>query len=324
MNHDNSSQIYFSKQPNFSQERRTFLKLNVALLGRKLLPSIKQNSLILRERDRYDLFDLLQSIDFSKVVKKEIWLRIRLHKKYGYDANGCAIPLDRFIKENANFVLYKGTIDDILFYITAVKSHFDYILIRAAYHNKLDIVRTFLQEVTPMQSRFYERALLASLSNKSLDTFRYILNARFSMDEQCYYEVKTILSSPRYQTYLQQLQGYLAFFNLENIKRNPIEPSFSSLSEKYYSAIHARNEDILIFLEELARMVRYILEKIKNAGEIEDFDIRIYQQKVYVHTVSEVYPLTFLSDFHFKISSIAPTVIHTLLEQLDVLMFECK
>lgn len=87
MNHDNSSQIYFSKQPNFSQERRTFLKLNVALLGRKLLPSIKQNSLILRERDRYDLFDLLQSIDFSKVVKKEIWLRIRLHKKYGYDAN---------------------------------------------------------------------------------------------------------------------------------------------------------------------------------------------------------------------------------------------
>lgn len=324
MNHDNASKTYFSKLSNFSPERRTFLKLNISLFGNQLLPFNKHNNLILNQQDASELFDLLQSIDFSKVVKKEIWFRIKIHKKYGYDSSGCAIPLDRFIKENANFVLYKGTTEDILFYIAAVKSHLDYILIRAAYHNRLDIVKIFLQDVTPIQSRFYERALLASLSNKSLETFKYILNSRLSMDEQCYYEIKSILSSLRYQTHLKQLQCYLAFFNLQNLEKTPIKGSFSSLSDKYYSAMHAKHEDMIIFLEELVRMVKYILEQMKDTGEIEDFDIKIHQQKVHIHIVSEVYPLNFLSDIHLKISSIASTVIHTLLEQLDVLLFECE
>jgi len=131
----------FIKEEKFSNSRREFLKLNMSLffspshyLGIDPL-SIFTNPIT---QSHHDLLAILERLEFSEEVKNEILYRIAIHRKYGFDSNHQAISLDRFVKENANFILCKGTINDVFLYIRAIdKQYFDYILIQAAYHNKI-------------------------------------------------------------------------------------------------------------------------------------------------------------------------------------------
>ena len=82
--------------------------------------SFAASAMVDSQKPQLSLLDKLLAIDFSEVVKKEIAYRVAIQKKYGFDQNGKQLPLDRFVNEGVNFVVYSGTLRDLgLFYETA-------------------------------------------------------------------------------------------------------------------------------------------------------------------------------------------------------------
>ena len=317
----------FNKDENFSNARREFLKLNMSLffspshyLGIDSLSILTKPS----TQSPHDLLAILERLEFSEEVKNEVLYRIAIHRKYGFDCNHQAISLDRFVKENANFILYKGTIKDIFLYIAAIdKQYFDYILIQAAYHNKIHFLEVLIQDVCFNNNNVFERALLSALSNKALNSFRFILKYSFSINELTYSHIKSILVSTRYKNERPLIKTYTHFNDLEDNKPLSNFISFSSFDDRRYNLHLIDIYDLNDFLQELYETIKYLLSYILHNNIIEDFSLKIFQNKIHITTFSKIYYKNFIDQFYTTLRTLSPEILNIFLDQQDVVIFDC-
>lgn len=318
----------FMKEEKFSNSRREFLKLNMSLffspshyLGIDPL-SIFTNPIT---QSHHDLLAILERLEFSEEVKNEILYRIAIHRKYGFDSNHQAIPLDRFVKENANFILCKGTINDVFLYIAAIdKQYFDYIFIQAAYHNKIHFLEILIQEVCFNNNNIFERALLSALANKALDSFSFILKYSYSINELAFSHIKSILLSTRYKNERPLIKTYMHFHDLDDHKPLLNFTSFSSFDGSRYKTNFIDVDDLNDLRQELYETIKYLLSYILHNNIIEDFSLKIFHNKIHVTTFSKIYYENFIDQFYTTLRTLSPEILNIFLDQQDIVIFDCQ
>lgn len=301
-------------------DRRDFLKLNLYIFIHSLFSKAFGSAGSIG-KNQFEMLDTLLGLDFSDAVKKEIAMRVGLQKKYGYGPDGKLVPFDRFIKENANFILYKGNLRDIQMYSDVVKSHVDYMIIRSAFHNKPQEMDYFIHKLIGVDNQIYAKAILASLDNKSLDVFCRLMHNNPIIDTKTTDTIYEILTSERYLPEIGKLENLLP--NLASKQKKAVLPKFSFPKidlEKVASLL----EDNSQVVANVSECIRFCLGMMQEQGKLERFDVNIKHEKVYATTFSEAYPVTFLAEINELFSTYLPMELIEIIDSYDTLAIECR
>ncbi len=303
-------------------DRRDFLKLNLFSFIQILFLRAFGGNFDFKQCGDFDILDKLLELDFSEDVKSEIIFRVGLQKKYGYDQNGKLLPYDRFLKEAANFVVYKGNLRDAVIYQEATKFDVGYVITKAAYYNKVDKLDYFLQKLVGNGNGIYAKAVLSSLDNKSIESFCRLMTFRNHIDDKTMDRVYELLCQERYMPELKELQNLLP--NLASKQKREITPKFSAITQfSDHDEPYGQNMNEWL-LDAAKECMRYILAILQKQGEIELFEIAITAKKLCIKIIAKSYPIDFMQTLNRLFVSYLPQKLIWMVENLDILIVECE
>lgn len=305
--------------------RRNFLKLNLSLLTSPWHLNIVSHNVETIIPIDFILLDLLASLPFSEEIKKEVVLRVLLQKKYGVDARGIRVELDRFHKENLNFIIYKGTFDDLLCYMSHVRSYLGYVIHQAAYHNKLEMLDYYLSKMIGFNPHLYAKAIFSALSNSAMHSFYYLMKLNNPLMEKDKKTIQTILSTPRYANHLHVAKHFLPFKHLSTIKTRGLA-TLSSLDSTEFDEIKVFEpsmENIKDWIETLLSSIKYVFEKLEEQAEIESFDATIEADKINIVTYANSYAINFIGLIMESLSIYIPPKLFDLIDHYNIIQCQC-
>lgn len=304
--------------------RRNFLKLNLSLLTSTWGLNIVSHHSETIPSD-FILLDLLASLPFSTVVKKEVVLRVMLQKKYGIDSHGLRVELHRFHKENLNFILSKGFFDDLLYYMSHVRSYLDYVIHQAAYHNKCDVLEYCSSKIIGSNVNLYSKALFSALSNHSIQAFYFLMKLNQPIIEKDKKIIQKILSGERYANHLHIAKHFLPFKHLSTIIKRGIA-TLSSLDSTEFDEVKVFEpsmENIKEWIGTLLSSINYVFEKLEAQGEIVSFDANIEADKINIVTYANSYPFNFIELIMESLSFYIPPTLFDLIDHYNIIQCQC-
>ena len=242
--------------------------------------------------------------------------------KYGFDQNGKQLPLDRFVSEGVNFVVYSGTLRDLgLFYETA-KPNAGYIVTRAAYYDKGDKLDFFLQKMIGKDNQIFAKAALAALDAKSLNSFVKIMSHKNQIDNHTMEKIHAILCSDRYAPEVGSLKNILP--NLSSKKQATLTPSFSSMFKLEDDYAPSDSDKNILLLDAAKEGVKYLFLILQKRGDIEYFEVFVQRKKLWAKTISKYYPIDFMVTINNMLTSYIPQKLLSMLQESDVFRIECN
>lgn len=303
-------------------DRRDFLKLNlfayVQLLFYRAFGFASEH----KTKECASLLDRLLELDFSDTVKDEITFRVALQKKYGFDQNGKPLPLDRFIFEQANFIICKGSLRDVALFEKEAKPDASYMFIRASYYGAVDKLDFFMQKLLGSDNKIFAKAALAALDNKSIESFSRLMMHKSRMDERTLDRIYEILSSDRYAPETKRLQNLLP--DLRSKQKLSVKPKFSAIYQLEEMSERPKSHAEEILIEAAKECLGYLLQILKTKGDVEFFEIFIELRKVRAKLISATYKIDFMSSLNNMLSTYVPQRLLSLLEENDILSIECE
>lgn len=306
-----------------SFNRRDFLKFNLLLLASPLMLTSEQNSVAIS--NHISIFDILNSLPFSKEIKKEIGYRIWLQKKYGYDALKREVPLHRFHKENLNFILYQGNMNDIILYHSHVPTYLDYVIVRSAYYNKMDVLHTFTTQLLGYDQELHARAIFAALANKAITTFCFLMKSNIYLSPVSHQRIYNILCSERYHTNISQLSKMLPHMHIQPTKRTKLKLSYDFNEElENFDTTKICYETIQQWITILLNCLQYILEGMEENREIDSFSAFIENNQIHIQTYKHVYPIDFIQSINASFSQYIPRLLYELVQNYEIVQFSCE
>lgn len=304
--------------------RRDFLKLKLLSAAYALMPSLVQP---VRADVVVDPLVQLESLDFSRPVKKELTLRINLHRRYGIDALGKPVTLTRFLKESINFILAYGDLRDIQLFHSVAPGHMEYLLMRAAYHGREESFFYFANRLIGRErNHLVGQALFAALDNHAMEMFYSLIKLRPQVSRDQARRLHLLLQKDRYDQDFGQAQKLLP-----HLKRDAPKPVTHSRVDYWapadYQDDHEDDHWEFSFnakLSCIAGAVRATLHVLVSIREISDYDIRIRDSQIHVETFNawNRYSIDFPRRFNAILQSYMEGEAHDLVDLHNILVME--
>ena len=120
------------------------------------------------------------------------------------------------------------------------------------------------------------------------------------------------------------IKTYTHFNDLEDNKPLSNFISFSSFDDRRYNLHLIDIYDLNDFLQELYETIKYLLSYILHNNIIEDFYLKIFQNKIHITTFSKIYYKNFIDQFYTTLRTLSPEILNIFLDQQDVVIFDCQ
>ena len=266
--------------------RRDFFKLKFLLLiytyfykffGTNILASTEVKNI------DYSVLDKLLKLPFSQIVKNELILRIKLQKKYCYDANGKLNTLDRFLKETINFIISNKNFKDfkLLNKLKDTQVDYSYMLNCTAKHNEVNSMKLIQIKLLSVDNTMLNKAILYAIKSQSLDTTIALMQQKVKLDKNTKDTIIGLFQKEEYDIFYKKLSGadskkllsYNKKLNIKNI-RKVSKKSVVSFEDAYvYYGDFEQNLFAVVYNSIADMYMQYF---------IDDYTVELYNHKVYI------------------------------------------
>jgi len=264
--------------------RRNFLKQKfLFILYAFLSQYITTNTLKTipsKRKSNYDILDKLLELPFSPIVREEVYFRVKLQKKYCFDANGYLNPLDRFLREIVYFIIYhKNEKDfDLLYCIQDKQIDYRYLLKTVVKLDEYKSLKKMQKNLLDMDESLLNELLYNAVQSQSFNTTKYILKLNFTLQQNTTSSITTLLSKKEYN------KMYKIFSNTAKL---PILPKTLGYQEGRKRVISKKSVQDYCFSKQeyFHNLYAIIYNSICNLylnTIIDDFSVNLCGDKVYV------------------------------------------
>jgi len=242
----------------------------------------------------YSLLDEFLKLDFSEEVKEEITLRVTLQKKYAYDANGYLQPLDRFLKETIDYIMYKNNFHDFLLLSSLKNEQIDYMYMfnRAIKRGAVKQLKYLQKRLIGAKTPMLKEALIYAFKSKSKDVVLHFLEQKIKLDKATKNSICEIFKNDEYDNFKKELIG------TTNIRFLPIKSQVKSIRDKQLFRKVATDiyYDDNSFLQNQYNIINNALVDLYTQNIIDDFSLNIENEdiNVFVWQSSGIYPINFI------------------------------
>lgn len=276
--------------------RRDFLKLKANfLLFFYLSKQCGINILCLdKQCVNYKILDELAKLPFSDEIKKEVIFRVNLQKKYGKDANGKLVKLQRFFNEIGTTMIYYRSLYDFRLLQTLNYYEIDtvYYLNYSAMTNNTEILNEISSKfIQYANSNILNEALYYALQSCSFDTTLQLLETNIKLNNKTKDLISKIVHKQEYDKFIDKLS--LSKIKLPQNTKNSI---FNRKYVKYtFDSVKDSEIDLLNYI------VHNSMVDLMQIGLINDFSLKISKYHIHLTTYSLSYSICFLNILENKL-----------------------
>jgi hypothetical protein len=279
--------------------RRDFFKLKFLLMmytyfyqffGTNLLAKTKLSDI------DYSILEKLLKIPFTQEIKDEINLRVKLQKRYCYDANGNLNSLNRFLKETTNFIISKKSFKDfkLLNLIKDKQLDYGYMLNCTARHNEVNSMKLIQTKLLSTNNNMLDEAMLYAIKSQSFNTTINLMQQKMKINKNTQKVIMSLFQQEEYDIFYKKLSGtdtmkllpYNKKFNIKNIRRVSKKSVMSFEDAWIYFNDFEQNLFAIVYNSIADMYMQYF---------IDDYTVELYNYKVYIKVWSHnnIYPIDF-------------------------------
>ena len=283
--------------------RRDFFKLKFLLMmytyfyqffGTNLLAKTKLSDI------DYSILEKLLKIPFTQEIKNEINLRVKLQKRYCYDANGNLNSLNRFLKETINFIISKKSFKDfkLLNIIKDKQLDYGYMLNCTAIHNEVNSMKLIQTKLLSTNNNMLDEAMLYAIKSQSFDTTINLMQQKIKINKNTQKVIMSLFQHEEYDIFYKKLSGidtikllpYNKNYNIKNIRRISKKNIMSFDNVMIYFGDFEQNLFAIVYNSIGDMYMQYF---------IDDYTVELYNHKVYIKVWSHnnIYPIDFLETY---------------------------
>ena len=245
----------------------------------------------------YSLLDKLTELQFSTEVMDEIKLRVDLQNKYNTDANGNILSLNRFIKEIVNFIISKKDFADfkLLNSIKDEQIDYSYMLNATAKHNEVNSMQYLQQKlISHKDDAMLNNALEYAIKSQSFDTTLHLMQQNIKLDDNSQKQLLNVLHKEEYEIFYKKISGNNQMM-LPNYAKEAM-PKIRKMTKKVFSFMDYSWDGSFVY-DYLSTIVHNSLVDLYLQYFINEFDIYLDCNKIFITTYADVYPINFVTKF---------------------------
>jgi len=248
----------------------------------------------------YSILEKLLNIPFTKEIKDEINLRVKLQKQYCYDANGNLNSLNRFLKETINFIISKKSFQDfkLLNLIKDKQLDYGYMLNCTAKYNEVNSMKFIQTKLLSTNSTMLNEAILYAVKSQSLDTTIDLMQQKIKLENNTNKMIMRLFKQEEYDIFYKKLSG------IDSIKLLPYTKKISltnkrKISKKSVVSFEDPQVYFRDFEQNLFAVVYNSIADIYMQYFIDDYTVELYNHKVYIKVwnYNNIYPIDFLETY---------------------------
>lgn len=244
----------------------------------------------------YSILDKLIKIPFSKEVKEEIRLRVKLQKQYCYDANGSLHSLNRFLKETINFIISRKDFNDFKLLNSLKDNQIDYtyMLNSTAKHNEVKSMKFIQKKLLSTNSNMLNEAMLYAVKSQSFEASTYLMQQRIKLDENTQNMILNEFKKEEFDIFYKKLSDTNNIkllpsskkFNVKNIRKVVRKNITSGVDNDVFYADFEQNLYAIVYNSIADMYMQYF---------IDDYTVELDKHKVYIKVWShtDTYPINF-------------------------------
>lgn len=228
----------------------------------------------------------------------ELKLRVDLQKKYSKTANGSIVPLNRFIKEITNYIIYKKNFEDfkLLNSISDEQIDYTYMFNSTAKHNEVKSMQYIQQKlISHKDENMLHSALEYAIKSQSFDTTLHLMQQKIKLDDKSQEHLLGVLHKEEYEVFYKKISGNYRMLLPSYSKENVIKKR--KMAKKTFSVYESNCWDTDLIYEYLTTLLHNSLVELYLRYMIDEFDLYFNDNKAYVTTYSKTYPMNFMKEF---------------------------
>lgn len=229
-------------------------------------------------------------------MKEELLLRVKLQKKYRFDANGKLQSLERFLKEIIHFIISNAHFDDFKLLNTLQDKQIDYgyMINTIAKHNQIQSMQYMQKNLLGNSNEMLNDAMLYAVKSNSLEMTLYLMQQDIQLDSRVIDESMKHFKNEENDIFYKKLKG------LNDTKLLPFIDNTEIIKRRRKAKIDTqRYEHEYITTGTLRDIVYNSLVDMYNLYYLDDFTAKIYENSldVCVYSETNIYPCDFIKMF---------------------------